>query len=452
MSSSTKFQKPRVEIDRSPTRCPYCHENVRLAEDAWVVCAECLARHHKECWQDALRCSACGQTGCLEPASMTQFRAPARPAAITERLSRSLPTLVVAKRGGGDFTTIGEAVRAARAGTKIIVAAGTYHESVVIDRPLALIGRGSVDEIVVESNGQDCIVMETDQAMVRGMTLRARAGLGSHASHATVTVTKGVLRLWDCDVASDSLWPCVQVRGTGDPLVRRCKIHGGQGGAVLVSEHGRGTFEDCEIHGFRGYGVGVKTGARPTFARCAIHAGPVGVFVDENGHGSFRDCEVWNTTDAGVRVTMGAAPIFSSCKIHDCGAGVHVHESGEGTFEECTITASKKTNVLVERAGNPLFRRSKLDRSLGAGVTISASGLGRFDDCTINENALQGVEVSLGADPTFERTKIRRNGKTGVWIRHCGRGTFEGCDLTQNDAGPWQLDGKCQVHRRENRE
>lgn len=452
MASSTKFQKPKVEIDKSPTRCPYCHENVKLAEDVWVVCADCLARHHKECWQDAARCCACGQTAHLEPAGMTAFRAPAPKK--TDKLGKGapIPQLVVDKKGGGDFTTISDAIRAAQPGMKIIVAAGTYHESVTIDKPLALLGRGRVSEIVVESNGSDCIVMATDQAMVRGMTLRARAGLGSHASHAVVTVNRGVLRLWDCDIASDSLWPCVQVTGTGDPSVKRCNLKGCHGGAVLVSEHGRGTFEDCEIQGSRGYGIGVKTGASPSFERCQIHGAAVGIFVDENGKGSFRECEVWNAADAGVRVTMGAAPIFTKAKIHDCTTGVWVHESGEGTFEECTVVSNTKTNVLVERAGNPTFSRCRLDRSKGAGLTVSASGLGRFDDCTINENEHVGVALQLAANPTIERTKIRRNRKAAVWARQNAHGVFENCDLTQNEGGAWQVEGKCYITRRENRE
>lgn len=453
MGSSTKFDKPRIEVNRSPTKCPYCHDDVRPAEDAWVVCSDCLARHHKECWQDSARCSSCGQTSFLEPAGLTVFRAPAPTRAASPKTARQgdWPTLVVSKQGG-DFATIGEAIRAAEPGMKIMIAAGTYHESVVIDKPLALIGRGRREEIVIETHGSGCILMQTDQAIVRGVTLRTRATGMSHAAHAVVNVPHGVLRLWDCDVGSDSNWPCISVTGKGAPLVRRCRLHGGLAGAILVSEHGGGTFEDCEVTRFRQYGIAVKTGANPTFERCQVHGAPVGIFVDENGRGSFKDCEVWNASEIGIRVQQGASPIFARAKVHDCTDGVVVHESGEGTFEECAITASKRSNVVVEREGRPTFTRCKLDRSLGAGVTVQASGLGRFDDCTVNENAHAGVAILLGAHPKFERTKIRRNGRSGVWVRQNGRGHFEGCDLTQNDAGPWLIEGRCHVSRRDNRE
>jgi len=51
-------------------------------------------------------------------------------------------TLTVDSRGyaGADYTSIQAAVDAAHAGTIIEVRSGTYHESVIIDEPLKLVG------------------------------------------------------------------------------------------------------------------------------------------------------------------------------------------------------------------------------------------------------------------------------------------------------------------------
>jgi F-box protein 11 len=443
MSTSTKVPKPKVEVDRSPSRCPFCHESVRPAEDVWVACAECLARHHKECWQDGTRCGSCGQVSCLEPAGMTVYRSAAPP-----KPKGDWPTLVVAKKGGGDFTSIAAAIRAAQPGTRIFVDEGSYHEGIVLEKPLALIARGHV---TLESNGSDCVLMRTDQAMVRGMTLRARAGI-SHVTNAVVRVEKGTLRLWDCDVSPGSAWPAVSVTGSGAPDVRRCRLHGGRAGGILVSEQASGTFEDCEVEGFGQYGIGIKTSAVPSFTGCRVGGCPVGIFADENGRGSFKDCEVWNASDAGVRIMQGASPLFGRTRIHECGDGVAVAESGEGAFDECAITESRRSNVLIERAGHPTFTRCKIDRSEGNGVTVTAAGLGRFEDCTVNENGQAGVAILLGASPRFERSRIRRNRGAGIWVRRDGHGVVEQCDLTQNDVGPWLIEGKCQVHRKGNRE
>lgn len=44
----------------SSERCPYCHADVVLGAEPWVVCRTCVARHHRACWGEAGRCAACG--------------------------------------------------------------------------------------------------------------------------------------------------------------------------------------------------------------------------------------------------------------------------------------------------------------------------------------------------------------------------------------------------------
>ena len=41
-------------------RCPYCHDAV-LTGDEKSACPDCMAWHHKECYQDHKACSACGR-------------------------------------------------------------------------------------------------------------------------------------------------------------------------------------------------------------------------------------------------------------------------------------------------------------------------------------------------------------------------------------------------------
>lgn len=55
---------PDVRLRSSPTRCPYCHDEVREEEfeDA-QVCLSCLARHHADCWVGS--CAMCGTTRAL---------------------------------------------------------------------------------------------------------------------------------------------------------------------------------------------------------------------------------------------------------------------------------------------------------------------------------------------------------------------------------------------------
>lgn len=57
--------KPKTKpatVTRKPSpslaTCPYCHDDVQ--ELTGTACAQCLARHHEECWAAHAACSSCG--------------------------------------------------------------------------------------------------------------------------------------------------------------------------------------------------------------------------------------------------------------------------------------------------------------------------------------------------------------------------------------------------------
>jgi hypothetical protein len=65
-----------LEVRGSPTRCPYCHNDVSPEET--VACQSCLARHHAECWNSHGTCATCGSARRLEaPPKETRRLTPA---------------------------------------------------------------------------------------------------------------------------------------------------------------------------------------------------------------------------------------------------------------------------------------------------------------------------------------------------------------------------------------
>jgi len=55
-----------VRVDGSPTRCPYCKDQLADVK-AIVACAACGARHHAACHAENRRCATCGATDVLVP-------------------------------------------------------------------------------------------------------------------------------------------------------------------------------------------------------------------------------------------------------------------------------------------------------------------------------------------------------------------------------------------------
>lgn len=61
-------------VEVAVNRCPYCHADVTVAEDPWVACKSCLARHHVPCWDELARCGSCGESVAISEKTESETR------------------------------------------------------------------------------------------------------------------------------------------------------------------------------------------------------------------------------------------------------------------------------------------------------------------------------------------------------------------------------------------
>ena len=172
------------------------------------------------------------------PAPQAPQAAPARSAARTEP-----PTHVVDPFHRGDFTTISEAVKTARPGDRILIRPGLYTESLVIDKPLEILGDGPAADIQVHARDAHVVVFRANISRIANLTLRQAGGEGTWYG---VDIGQGRLELEGCDITSHS-GACVAIHGGADPRLRRNTIHDGKRSGVYVYDQGLGILEDNDI-------------------------------------------------------------------------------------------------------------------------------------------------------------------------------------------------------------
>jgi hypothetical protein len=315
--------------------------------------------------------------------------------------------VVVAENGKGTYTSLAEAVTKAAVGSRIRVLPGVYAGHIVIDRDLEIAGTGERGSIVIECTDADAIEMKSGNAVLRNLTLRAKAADGKkiHAIH----VPRGRLVVEDCDLTADTA-ACVLVSGP-----------------EAVAE----------------------------FFRCKIHHTPIGVEFADRARGRFEQCEVFETAQAGLLIRSEAAPYVRQADIHHSQfAGVLVQEKGRGVFEGCSIHHNAQANVQVLTGGDPLCHACNLDDSQGAGVWVDQGGFGIFTTCKVRKSKSAGAYIAAGGNPRLVHCIISGGGNTGVFIRNKGIGVLEDCDIVDNDLNGVGLDGsngttlcRCRIHR-----
>jgi F-box protein 11 len=244
-------------------------------------------------------------------------------------------TIVVDPLGRDGPVTIGEAIALAGAGGRILVRPGMYHENVVVDSPLEIIGQGAREDIVVSAERGVTLLFNTSFGRVTNLTLWRETTVKSQFSSA-VRIVQGRLELEECDLRSDAA-TCLVVRGGADPRVRRNRIHDGRSAGVIVGAQALGTFEDNEICRNRSVAVEVRGGAAPTFRRNRLFGSGGGLFIHERARGTYEDNEIRDNLRAGVEVRQRGAPTLRHNRIVENAVGVWVYDGGGGVFEDNEI-------------------------------------------------------------------------------------------------------------------
>ncbi len=361
------------------------------------------------------------------------------------------PSILVAQQGGGQYTTISEALQNAAPGSFILVQKGIYKESLLLDRAVEIIGNGPRDGIVLECGTHHCVTMRTEHATIRGITIRLQTEQGGQGYHA-LAIPQGQLLVEDCAISSNAAASIAIYNATTNPTFRYCTIHGSTSQGIVVYEHAQGVIEYCDIFHHGQDAVRIATGGNPTFHHCTIHDNQrYGLFADDSAQGTFEDCEFYQNTFSGTIVTTQSNPLLLRCKLHhNQRHGVEVHESGRGSFQDCDIYANAHDNVLIATESTPYFYLCRIYDGAQSGVTVRDSGKGTIQYCAISANSAANISIAQSGDPLIQNCKIRQGQRSGIHVYDGGRGTIEYCTISENADKALDITPGCDVKLKRN--
>lgn len=138
-------------------------------------------------------------------------------------INNELVTRVVDINSRGDYPTIAEAIRAANPGDTIHILPGLYRETLIIDKPINIIGKGDIGNIIIQSEGNNAIIFQTTSGHISNLSLR-QLHKGKDEGFFCLDITQGSLELEGCDIVSEGLGGII-VRGGANPILRNNKIH-----------------------------------------------------------------------------------------------------------------------------------------------------------------------------------------------------------------------------------
>ena len=453
-----------ASASRAPRTALLARLAARLHDD--VAMEATAARWTVHTWALALGLITPDELDALEraaaqPNAATQPTRPAHPApSPASHAPRAAPpgaqaSFVVALDGGGDFLTITDAVRRAPAGSRLLVRPGVYEEGLVIDKEIEIVGDGPLGEIVVRATTSSCLVLRSDAATIRGLTLRgqARAGGPTGDGFFAVDISHGRPLVEGCDISSDSL-ACVAIHNpTAAPVIRACRVHHGVDSGAYAFDGARGVIEACDFAENSNAGIVITGGANTKVKDCRVHdGGDAGIVIWDRASSTVEGCDVYANRRANISVGDAGVVALRDCRIHDGeNTGVFTQRDGRTTAEGCNIRGHAAPGVAVTGGGDVRLRGCQIHDGRSHGVFVHDAGSALLESCDVYANRETGLHVDANGVGVARTCRINDNGLVGVSCDAGGAVEVEGCDLSQNRVSAWQADHGSSVKGRNNR-
>ena len=235
--------------------------------------------------------------------------------------------LVVNGKGGSEYTTITEAVKASVDGDTILVRVGQYEEKLVLDKSVSIIAEDhtEVADIIISGG----VVITQGSGSIKNISIQQ-----------ALEIRGGTPHIEGCDVSQGS--DGIRVLNDSNPHISKCSIHGAQSGGdgIYFGKGSKGTVEECDIHSNRVNGIHVN-GAEVVLRQNKIHDCPYGMYFRNNGKGVAENNIVDNVACFGIYVVNGADPLIVKNNVLNCAVhGVMISSGGSGNFKDNTVHGS----------------------------------------------------------------------------------------------------------------
>lgn len=291
-------------------------------------------------------------------------------AAVFDKISAYPRTLKVP----AEVATLNEAIALARDNDRIVVGAGMYNESLIINKVIEVVGDGKV---VVETAGEASPALtlgpSAQNTKISGITFRHRS----------------------MDTAAER-FPAVLVRGAAVAL-RDCVFSHASGHGVMVMDQGRVGFAQCrfEANGWDGLSVKGEGSAVNVKNSVAVRNGEHGIDVWDGAAAALTENVCSNNQRNGITIVSAAAPVTLASNQLEGNReyGMVLVSAGGGTASGNQAKANLLGGIVVRAAASLVtVQGNKATANQGPGLSLE-TGLDearyKANEATTNRGKLQ---------------------------------------------------------------
>ena len=357
----------------------------------------------------------------------------------------------------GDYTSIDAAVAAAPPGTQIVIAPGTYRETVVLDKAVELIADGPIGSVVIAGQGAPGLWSTAPGGAVRGCTIRSElpsgggvggflkrltssaptTRIGAPPSNAAVVITSGQA-LFDACVVDGSIDMGIAIGGnTTTPTLQGIVVTGATNQGIIIVDGASPTISGCDIHHNPQPGISiVGPDSSPIVTACRFHdGGGNAIGIAEGATPTIEANRIEPHPFPAIHVTgVGTAPVIRG-NVFDGGSdnAITIMDGASGLIEDNEMSGHREEIAVGDAGTHPVIRGNRLHDGQASGILVTSAANAELADNQIDRMAKSGIDVGgSGSTAVIRRNRISDGRGPGIVIFDGADATIEANTITGN--------------------
>jgi len=319
--------------------------------------------------------------------------------------------------GGGDYISIQDAIDNTTSGDSIMVYPGTYHENIVVNKKVNLIGVGVGEKIIDGSgNSEDVVKIEASGVNMSFFTVRNSGNLVS-GIHVDQNANSTLIR--NCTVSN--CYYGIVVNTPDDLLIRANNFTDNTFCGLRLIDSSNTIVEHNEFFNNTRYGLYIGSGSTGVMVRdnTANENGEHGIYSSQsNGNVFIRNTCIENG-DHGIRLLDSTQNMLERNKCEsNHNDGIRLCQSDANTLENNTCEANGHND------------------EWGHGIYLEESSVIVLNNNTLKDNHDNGLKMgdwqSYMSENKVENNSCRNNGDKGISMAKVNRSIIKNNNCSGN--------------------
>ena len=328
--------------------------------------------------------------------------------------------------------SIQAAVDAAEAGAVICLARGVWTETIEIDKPLTLAGRGAgrttIQAALIpgpagRATGQDAELLDVK---VEGLTFSGRGGGTALeiSGWARVEVRNCAIigRLYGVQVSdsasltltgstvSDSPQRGIVLANSARASIISSRIQANRGHGLWLSGSAQATLLDSEVSSNNGHGLWLWDEAQVMLTGSSISGNRGhGIWLTGQSEARLDRSQVSGNANQGIMAEGSVKVELTDSQVLSNWHGIELAREARATVTACTVSRNTFDGIRVQHSGHAAVSSSVISANR-RGVWLGGAAEADIRDSLIEDNALYGAFSWSSAEVTGEGNRFRANG------------------------------------------